>query len=178
MKARCRRFAVSGPVRAMEKQFRLEPMQLRFEETFPRVADRGQRVSQHVQSRLRLAGVLVGLGQQGKEIRPPQLGARGLVGGQTLAYLGNAVLTAPLLGQRPTSQDGSPCKPERKSLLGRERDGGVGALPGQLCLMPQLMQFGGKGQAECEAERMRKPAGQRQRLLGSLAGLSRKALQP
>jgi len=102
MEARCRRFAVSGSIWAMEKQFPLEPMQLRFNETFPRAADRSQRISQHFQSRLRLARVLVSLGQQGQKIGPPQLGAVGLVGGQILAYLGNALLTAPLLSQRPT----------------------------------------------------------------------------
>ncbi len=95
-----------------------------------------------------------------------------------MAYLGDSLLAASLLGQRPAPKDGSPSQPERKPLLGRERDDGLGACLGQLRLPPKLMELGGKHQGVRQAMGVRHLLGQGKRLLASLAGLIRIAQIP
>ena len=61
-------------------------------------------------------------------MRPIDLCPHSLQGSQCIAELADAFLSVFLLGQYPTPQDSSQRQEERKSLLGRQRYGGLSPL--------------------------------------------------
>src|SRR5713226_6653618 len=107
-----------------------------------------------------------------------QLCPRGSIGGQPLAYLGNAFFCLSLLGQHPALQDSPHCQPERKSLLGTEGNGCFCPLLGRLVLSTELMERGRKVESKSQAKRVRQLPGEGQHIVIPLQGLIRIAKTP
>src|SRR5215471_9693269 len=138
-------------------------MQLDFPAALPCIVYHRERLGQPDETRLALAHLGIGLGQQGQTIRPKYLCPRGSPGRQALLYLGYAFLPLPLsctrlsipLGQRPTSHGRPSRYPECKPLLGREGYERLCPLLSQVPLPAELVEPGRKEQGRCQTEGMR-----------------------
>src|SRR6266446_621959 len=111
-------------------------------------------------------------------MRSFQLCPCGPVGCDTLAYLGHALLSLPLVYQRPAPQDCCMGPDECKPLLSRESDVCVCRLEGQSCFPAVCVEPRRKGQGKAQAKGVRQLLGQRECCAAGLDGLSRIAKIP
>ena len=146
--------------RVLQEKFAFEPVQLRPIEPLLGSLDKSQRLSHRCKSFLGSATLPRGLGQQGEKLRPQELSTRSPVACHSLAELAETFHFVRLLGQRPSPKNSSLCQPERKALLGRQNNGGLGPVQACLPLTAHLMEPGSPAEGICQTKRVRQFLGE------------------
>ncbi len=138
----------------------------------------GMGLGQCLEAVFCVAQVVRDFRQQGAQVWDGQRCPGGSPGGDPLAYLGHPLLALALHGQRPPTEARSQGHPEWKSLLSRERDGGLCVLVHGRHVAAKLIDEGRPTSRRRQTKGMRQLVCQRQGIVEAGQGLLRVPQQP
>jgi hypothetical protein len=136
-----------------------EPVPLRLGHALLRALDAREGVGDERAGPLDLPASGADAGDQRAEVRLDQDGAGGGVSGEPAVHLGQP-LVATVLGQRPAPEDGPDREVHGEAVLRAHGDRGLGPLARRRRLPARLVDEGGEGEREGQAEGVGQVAGQ------------------